>query len=294
MFLLLRGHDYKYEIKMLLNEFYHDEEYVIVDSVSQEGITIETIISDEYMKAIYYDNGKEVVSDYIDKNEIDNLPIELLKRRKETKRLLKRLIYNVISKVTGRKQAWGILTGIRPTKIVFELYNRFEHNQEVIKAHLENYYKISPLKVNLMTEIAKNEYKILETNKDNEVNIYIGIPFCPTKCLYCSFTSYPIDKWESHVLEYLEALSKEMHYVSKKLLQDKKIKTIYIGGGTPTSLNEEQLEKLMLIIHECFDVDKLEEFSVEAGRPDTINVNKLKVLRDYGVTRIFYQSTNYE
>ncbi|GKX29388.1 coproporphyrinogen III oxidase [Vallitalea longa] len=286
MFLLLKGHNYEYEIKMLLNLFFHDEHYEIVESVSREGITIETIICDEYFKAVYYENGKVMESSSFDKKYIDELPKEPLERRKETKKSLKILIYNIVSKVTGKSQPWGILTGIRPTKIVFDLIDKYGFNEEKIKWHLANYNKISPLKINLMMEIARNEIKTLNTNKDNEINIYIGIPFCPTRCLYCSFTSYPIDKWKSHVADYLEALNKEMRYVSKELLKGKKVKTIYVGGGTPTSLNEEQLDELMLMIDKNFNVNMLEEFSVEAGRPDTINVNKLNILKKYGVTRI--------
>lgn len=286
MFLLLKGHNYEYEIKMLLNLFYHEENYEIVDAVSREGITIETIVCDEYIKAVYYQNGEMIQSSTFDGKHIEELPQEPLERRKETKKLLKILIYDIVSEITGKKQPWGILTGIRPTKIVFDLIDKYGLDEEKIKWNLENFYKISPLKINLMMEIAKNEINTLRTNDDNEINIYIGIPFCPTRCLYCSFTSYPIDKWQSHVSDYLEALAKEIRYVSEELLKDKKVKTVYVGGGTPTSLNEEQLETLMQMINKWFNVDTLEEFTVEAGRPDTINVDKLNVLKNYGVTRI--------
>ncbi|GMQ59019.1 coproporphyrinogen III oxidase [Vallitalea sediminicola] len=286
MYLLLKGHDYEYEIKMLLNLFFHDEKYEIVEEVTADGVTIETIICEDYFKAIYYKNGKIIETSSFDKNYIKDLPSESLEKRKQSKKLLKILLYNVASKITGIKQPWGILTGIRPTKIVFDLIEKYGHEEEKVRYYLEDYYKISPLKVDLMMEIARNEIKILKTNEDNEINIYLGIPFCPTRCLYCSFTSYPIDKWISHVMDYLHALDKEMQYVSKELLIGKKVKTIYVGGGTPTSLNAQQLEVFMRMINKHFNVESLEEFTVEAGRPDTINTEKLNALKEYGVTRI--------
>ncbi|WP_304942077.1 coproporphyrinogen dehydrogenase HemZ [Vallitalea guaymasensis] len=286
MYLLLKGHDYEYEIKMLLNLFYHGEDYDIVEDIPSQGVTIETVVCEDYFKAAYYENGEIIETSSLDKEYIKDLPNEPLERRKQSKILLKRLLYNVASKVTGIKQPWGILTGIRPTKIVFDLIDRYGDDEDRIRYFLENHYKISPSKVNLMMEIVRSEMEILSTNKDDEINIYLGIPFCPTRCLYCSFTSYPIDKWMSRVMDYLNALEKEMEYVSKELLVSKKVKTIYVGGGTPTSLNAEQLEKFMIMIDKHFDIESLEEFTVEAGRPDTINGAKLEVLKKYGVTRI--------
>ncbi|GMQ65287.1 coproporphyrinogen dehydrogenase HemZ [Vallitalea maricola] len=286
MYLLLKGHDYEYEIKMLLNLFYQGEKYDIVEDIPPEGVTIETVVCENYFKAVYYENGEIIETSSLDKEYIKDLPSESRERRKQSKRLLKTLLYDVASKVTGMKQPWGILTGIRPTKIVFDLIDRYGDGEDKIRECLENHYKISPPKIDLMMEIVRSEMGILSTNKDDEINIYLGIPFCPTRCLYCSFTSYPIDKWMSRVMDYLQALEKEMEYVSKELLDNKKVKTIYIGGGTPTSLNAEQLEIFMIMIDKHFDVGSLEEFTVEAGRPDTINGAKLEVLKKYGVTRI--------
>ncbi|MCT4598020.1 MAG: coproporphyrinogen dehydrogenase HemZ [Vallitalea sp.] len=283
MKLILKGHEY--EIKMLLNLFFDNMQYEIVDKVCDIGISIKSIISDELYEVSYYEDGilKTVAS--FDKSIIDKMPYDSLEQRKISKRLLKNLTYKVAAEITNKNLPWGILTGIRPTKIVHDLIKKYGKNYEIIRKILREEYLISDEKIHLMLEIAESEIKILETNKNNEINIYIGIPFCPTKCLYCSFTSYPINKWMSHVVQYLEALEQEMRYVSESLTS-KKVKSIYVGGGTPTSVNAEQLEMLMKMINKYFDVKSIEEFTVEAGRPDTINANKLNILKKYGVTRI--------
>jgi oxygen-independent coproporphyrinogen-3 oxidase len=286
MKLILKGHDFEYEIKMLLNLYFPNEKYEIVDEIIDKDNTIESIITNNYYKVSYYEEGVCKFTSSLNKSDIEKLPTEPIERRRESKKIIKKLVNNVAYEITNKKQPWGILTGIRPTKIVFDLIDKYGWDKEKIKLILREKYQICEEKINLMMEIVENEINILKTNTNNEMNIYIGIPFCPTKCLYCSFTSYPIDKWKDHVNDYLNALSTEMEYVSKKLLVNKKVKTIYVGGGTPTSLNAEQLEFLMTMINKNFDVNNIEEFTVEAGRPDTINIDKLKVLKRYGVSRI--------
>ncbi len=286
MKLLLKGHDFEYEMKMLLNLFFPREEYQVVDQVASSGVTIEAALTNDNYTVTYYKDGAYIVSSTIDSDVLQHLPDNPITRRKESKKLLKNLLYNVANHVTGKEQPWGILTGIRPTKIVFELAQQFGLDQEQIRQHLRDDYKISSEKIDLMLEIAEHEWPILEANKEEEVNLYIGIPFCPTRCLYCSFTSYPIDKWVHKVKDYLDALEKEMAYISRNLLHDKKIKTIYVGGGTPTALDAKALEQLMTMIHQYFDVPATLELTVEAGRPDTINMDKLKVLKKHDVTRI--------
>jgi oxygen-independent coproporphyrinogen-3 oxidase len=286
MKLILKGHDYEYEIKMLLNLFFENMQYEIVNKVCNKGISVESIISDELYEVSYYEDGIMKATASLDKRIIDEIPNDSLEKRKISKRLLKNLTYKVATQITNKELPWGILTGIRPTKIVFDLIEKHGKDYDKIRGILREKYLISDEKIHLMLEIVESEIKILETNKDNQLNIYIGIPFCPTKCLYCSFTSYPINKWMAHVSKYLEALEREMKYVSQELLIGKKVRSIYVGGGTPTSVNEEQLETLMLMINKYFDVKSIEEFTVEAGRPDTINATKLDILKKYGVTRI--------
>jgi oxygen-independent coproporphyrinogen-3 oxidase len=145
---------------------------------------------------------------------------------------------------------------------------------------------VSDEKARLSLDIAKREKKILENvHRDNGYSIYIGIPFCPTTCLYCSFTSYPIAIWKKRIKEYLGALFKEIDFISD-FYQDKILDTVYIGGGTPTTLEPEELESLLGYVREKLDFSQVKEFTVEAGRADSITKEKLEVLKKYGVSRI--------
>nr|MDA3847352.1 coproporphyrinogen dehydrogenase HemZ [Vallitaleaceae bacterium] len=186
----------------------------------------------------------------------------------------------------GRKMPWGVLTGIRPTKLVYQLIRKHGKKRDVIAEILHREYKIAKDKVSLLLDIVGFDGEIINGLEDEGVNLYIGIPFCPSKCAYCSFTSYPIDTHQNLVESYLEVLKTEMRYVGKHIVKDRPITTIYIGGGTPTALSQKQLKELMVSITTIFDTQGIKEFTVEAGRPDTIDADKLSVLKAYGVDRI--------
>lgn len=213
------------------------------------------------------------------------VPVEYEKDRVHTKNVLKQLVYRTLSEVTGKQLPWGDLTGIRPTKIPMKLLEEGWKNTEIAE-YMRNTYFTSPQKTALAITIANRERAILEpVNYENGYSLYVGIPFCPTTCLYCSFTSYPIGKWEKRMDEYLEALSRELSYTAEKM-RGKKLETIYFGGGTPTALSAEHLERMICEVERLFDRSGVLEFTVEAGRPDSITREKLEVLRRHGVTRI--------
>lgn len=198
---------------------------------------------------------------------------------------LKRLVYTCLNKASGKTLSWGTLTGVRPTKIVLDMLEARESKENIISFMKEQYY-ISRDKVNLSLQIAKKELELLENvNYRDGYSLYIGIPFCPSTCLYCSFASYSMDKFEDKVELYLDALIKEITFAST-YFRDKKLTTIYIGGGTPTSLSEKQLERLLDHIQDVIDFTYVKEYTVEAGRPDSINKEKLKILKKYKVSRI--------
>ncbi|MCQ2520107.1 MAG: coproporphyrinogen dehydrogenase HemZ, partial [Lachnospiraceae bacterium] len=205
--------------------------------------------------------------------------------RPEKKNILKRLLYSVLSKYTGKELPWGDLTGIRPTKIPMKLLTEGKSDSFILD-YMKNTYFISDEKGRLALDIAKREKSILDkVHYKDGYSIYIGIPFCPTTCLYCSFTSNPIALWKNTVADYLGCLDKELKYI-KESMEGKVLDTIYIGGGTPTTLEAAELEILLSSIDKYFDVSLLSEFTVEAGRADSITIDKLKVLKKHGVTRI--------
>ena len=190
-----------------------------------------------------------------------------------------------MSKVTERELSWGTLTGVRPTKIPMAHLMEGQE-EETIKKSMKEQYLCQDNKIDMSIEIAKKEVSILEEiDYTNGYSVYIGIPFCPTTCLYCSFTSYPISMWKKRVSDYLTAMEKEIDYVSK-LYQNKILDTVYIGGGTPTTLEADELRRLITYVKQRFDFSTVVEFTVEAGRADSITKEKLEVLKECGVTRI--------
>ena len=197
----------------------------------------------------------------------------------------KRFLYSSLQEETGISLPWGNLTGIRPTKIAMTMLDHGESEQDV-SAYLREKHFVSEEKIELGIEIAQREREILSTlHYEDGYSLYIGIPFCPTTCLYCSFTSFPIGVWKERVGDYLTALEKEMDAVAR-MYQDKILDTVYIGGGTPTSLSADELDRLLSKLKHTFDFSTVQEFTVEAGRADSITEEKLKVLRRHGVTRI--------
>lgn len=203
--------------------------------------------------------------------------------RSDTKNRLKRLIYGVLEKETNKSLYWGTLTGIRPTKIPLKMYLNGASDAEVV-SYMKETYLCSDEKISLATQIAKRELSVIGDVKDKYA-LYIGIPFCPSICLYCSFSSYPIGIYRDKVESYLDALIKEIAFVGASF-KDKTLDTIYVGGGTPSSLSDRQLDRLLTAVEEHLDISQLREFTVEAGRPDSITREKLEVLERHGVERI--------
>lgn len=205
--------------------------------------------------------------------------------RPEIKNRLKQLIYVSLCKYTGKELPWGTLTGIRPTKIPMTMLEEGKTAAEILE-YMKKTYFISDEKGELAIQIAGRERELLKTlHYEEGYSLYIGIPFCPTTCLYCSFTSYPIVSWKKRIGEYLEALFKEIDLMAE-IYAEKVLDTIYIGGGTPTTLEPEEFERLFEKLETSLDLSHLQEFTVEAGRADSITAEKLKVLKAHGVTRI--------
>ena len=205
--------------------------------------------------------------------------------RKEAKNQLKQGLYRILSGMTGKELPWGTLTGIRPTKIPMKLLEEGQ-SKETIRSYMKDTYFASDEKIELSIEIAERELDILkQIDYENGYSLYIGIPFCPTTCLYCSFTSFPLVTWRAKVDAYLDAVERELDYVAVKFGK-KHLNSIYIGGGTPTTLEPYQLDRLIRKIRCSFDLSDCKEFTVEAGRPDSITREKLETLKKWDITRI--------
>ncbi len=211
-------------------------------------------------------------------------PAEEAREQAEKKEVTRRL-YLYLCEETGRELAWGTLTGVRPTKIPMEQLELGASEEEAAALMHQNYY-VSREKAKLASEVAAREKALLSRlDCENGFSLYVGIPFCPSVCSYCSFSSSPIGQWRDRTDDYLEALIKEIRYLGSRT-EGRRPDTVYIGGGTPTTLEAGQLRRLFDAVEECFDLTNLLEFTVEAGRPDSITEEKLDVIRSYPVTRI--------
>ena len=203
----------------------------------------------------------------------------------EAKSALKRALYRLLQKDTEKTLPWGTLTGIRPTKIAMNLLEQGQSDAE-IAAYMRQEYLAREEKTKLSLEIARRERQILQNiDYTDGYSLYIGIPFCPTTCLYCSFTSYPFQRYEAQAGAYLAALEKELAWTANAF-RGKTPDTVYFGGGTPTTLTAAQLNRLLCFLEENFPLSRLKELTVEAGRPDSITEEKLLVLKRHHVSRI--------
>lgn len=186
----------------------------------------------------------------------------------------------------GGGKPWGILTGIRPAKIAVKLLREGKSPEAVVEYFVKE-CGANLSKANLALEVALTEAPIIDKMYPDGVSLYIGIPFCPSRCLYCSFVTNGTERARRLMPEYIEALKKEIRYVSEIVkLNGDRIETVYIGGGTPTTLTPELLEDMLRCLYEYNDLSCVKEFTVEAGRPDTITEEKLRILKNYGVGRI--------
>lgn len=285
----LNGDDYENDIYPLVKAFYPEETVkVIRQEVDKDPgeesliITVDTV--DSYL-CVVAESEKDRLYKEEENIEAAEEQEDLLKRKKEIRNHLKRMLYRCLKSLTEKELPWGTLTGIRPTKIVLEKLEAGEEKEKIYRYMTEEYY-CSEKKAELSLTVAEREMELLkDMDYQNGYSIYIGIPFCPSTCLYCSFTSYSAQKYGKMVEVYLEALMKEIRYAGT-VLKDKKLTTLYIGGGTPTTLDEGQLERLLSCIDTYLKPSKAMEYTVEAGRPDSITEEKLRLLKVHGVNRI--------
>ncbi len=268
---VLKGHNYIDDVVSIIMMFYPNDKYIQTEKVTGNA----TVVSElENMKAkgmLYIDGELKAEACAFAEND----------SQREIKRVIGLSIARAVNSVLNIYLPWGILTGVRPAKLVSEAWAEGKTTDEIKKTFKEKYL-VSDEKLNLMIKVAEEEKKIVEGGI-GKTGLYIGIPFCPTRCLYCSFTSYPLKQYSSKVDDYIDALIREIEYV-KPYFEKNEIESIYIGGGTPTSLNEKQLEKLLTAVEKSFKIPC--EFTVEAGRPDTVTEEKLRILKEHNVSRI--------
>lgn len=299
--IILRMTHLKYEndVRALVMAFYHGVKIIVNpehDKTFDEPALFEMGI--DFIDSHLYVCISELNIDHADNEEKTNEAKQVIVKDegatdfddyKQTKNDLKRLVYKVLCAYTGRTLPWGTLTGIRPTKIAMTLMEE-GYDEPAMRAYFDREYKISEDKYKLCTLVAKNERQILkDIDYQKGFSLYVGIPFCPTICAYCSFSSYPLNVWKNKVDDYLEALFYEIDEIAAQIKSSGlsvRPTTFYMGGGTPTSLTAAQMDRLLKKLFETFELEHVAEKTIEAGRPDSITKDKLDVIHSYGITRI--------
>ena len=215
------------------------------------------------------------------------LPADDLLRKRAQQRLVKESIYRASAEALGSPPPWGSLTGVRPGKLAARHMEERGRDAAETAAWLETEYSLSPRRAKLCAEAAAAGLAVKESLAEKDIILYAGIPFCPTRCAYCSFVSHSVEKSLKLVEPYVEALCGEMEDAGRLVREaGLRVRAVYWGGGTPTTLTEEQLRRCLDTLEAAFDLSASGEYTVEAGRPDTVTAEKLRLLREKGVTRI--------
>lgn len=282
MKILFKGHNFKYETEATVKLFIPSRFTFYYDITDSDGDIIMSQLKEcrrfTYFFAYCRINGIRVRKAYkIPKENADknNCEYEIC-----------RLIYLCLQKLTGITPPWGLMTGIRPVKKMTGLIESGMSRGQAFTI-LKDKYMVSDKRLELAYTTAVNQLPLLKRIGFDTISLYVSIPFCPSRCSYCSFVSHSIDSAKKLIPDYIKFLCREIEIVGK-IIRDLnlKIDTVYFGGGTPTSVEAMQLDNIMKTLSENIDVSKVREYNVEAGRADTITIDKLKVIKENGATRI--------
>lgn len=275
MILVIDSHPFRYEIEALCRMFLHGRELKITEDsseISGEENYIYTTLADE----------KIIVKAKID-GKYEEAEAEA---GEEPARDMERAVFGVLTKLLSIKPKWGVLTGIRPVKLAMALHDKGLSSEEIYET-LKTERLVSDEKLRLLLSTMEHEVTIRASSKPNSISLYISIPFCPSRCSYCTFTSHSIEKAAKLIPQYVALLCTELDDIAVLIKElGLRLETVYMGGGTPTVLTAEQLDTVLSTVNEKFDMSTVREITVEAGRPDTITKEKLAVLKKNGVGRI--------
>lgn len=284
MNLYVKNHNFHFELENLTRLFFPNEKITVIRDFSEpQPPCIYTEVSDKITISVNIGSFNKSETAVKKLTDDDN---ELVSAQ---------LLYKLLCDFTGLTQPWGILTGVRPVKLLRKLAEE-SNEEQAVKKFLNDFF-VSNEKTALSRETEHNERKILELSKPESFSLYVGIPFCPSRCSYCSFVMASIERAEKLIEPYTKLLCEEIKRtaeIANKL--GLRLETVYFGGGTPTTLSAEQLDTVLRTVNKSFDMSTCREFTVEAGRPDTIDIAKLFALKENKVDRISInpQTTNDE
>lgn len=276
------GHNFDYEMEKLIRLFLPFEKIEVLHNEEADTkyavCEVKQCGNDTVVRVkLVLENREAEFSASVDK--------EIPDTRKETQHELGRQLFYCFEKITGYRPDWGILTGVRPAKLFSRYCN--DYGSDYAEDFFKSKFLVKKEKLELCQKAVAGEESIIKLSRDNSFSLYLSVPFCPSRCSYCSFVSHSIEKAQEIIPQYVKLLCKELEItanIAKNL--GLRLETVYMGGGTPTTLNAEQLNRVLVTVNKCFDMSTVREFTVEAGRPDTIDADKLLAIKKNGVTRI--------
>ncbi len=286
MYMLLNGNDFHFEMENVCRLFLPQEKIITlhdtVDDGAFEGLTVtgtmqegakETAIS----VRLHFEEVDQTLTATVSKTDITY--------RDSCELTMTTLLYRLLTELLGVGQDWGLVTGVRPVKLLRRL--TAANGADAALTHFREKLLVSEPKIELMQRVLRAENEILALSRADSFSLYISIPFCPTRCDYCSFVSQTVTQAEKLIPDYVEKLEQELAFTGDMTRRlGLRLETVYFGGGTPTTLTAEQLTRLFKVIETHFDLSHLREYTVEAGRPDTVTEAKLRAIKAAGIDRI--------
>ena len=274
MILIIDSHPFRYEMEALCRMFLHGRELKITEEAEippKEDYIYTALEGDEITVKAKIDGKYAEAKHTVENDHARNMELA---------------VFGVLTEILSIRPKWGVLTGIRPVKLAMQLHDT-GLSEEEIRKKLKEERLVSDEKLDLLLTTMEHELEIRASSRPNSVSLYISIPFCPSRCSYCTFTSHSVEKAAKLIPQYVELLCGELKDIA--VLIDEiglHLETVYMGGGTPTVLTAKQLDRVLSTVNESFDMTGVRELTVEAGRPDTITAEKLAVLKKNGVGRI--------
>lgn len=285
MKIILKGHDYKYAAEQMLLTLF-PEERPVYDGNEENRVTLSLSRGNVWLTAAAVLHWSGRVTRHSCRAGVSELNGDPLNDGRVSQRILKLAFYRAGVEALGKEPPWGAMTGVRPVKIPTKAMLAGATPVQA-EAVLRKRYHVSPLRCELAMDCARASLKVKNALRPGEISLYVGIPFCPTRCAYCSFISADVKHALKLVEPYVEGLIREIRAAGAALGHNGlRVKSVYFGGGTPTTLSADQLDRVLTAVAEHIDLSSCVEYTVEAGRPDTITREKLAVLARHGVGRL--------
>ncbi len=280
MILYISGHGFRYELENICRLFFPFDKIEVKTELEQptDNRTVYTVRENGELSVKFFDRNY-----FAEKS--DSVSMDTDGFDDECERLFAVMLYGIFSDYTGMTPKWGILTGVRPGKLMRRMSDN--EGEDNARRYFSEKLLVSDEKIDLALEASRTEQSIIELSRPDSFSLYVSVPFCPTRCSYCSFVSHSVEQAKKLIEPYVKLVCDEIAYtgeIAKKL--GLHLETVYIGGGTPTAVSADRLGRIMSAVNNNFDLTDCREFTVEAGRPDTVTDEKLDAIKKNGATRI--------